>query len=149
PEKSELWELVRRGEMPPADSPQGPLTSDEKETIRAWIAAGALDVPRTAGESPTRVLPHIGKFHILVLHFPIALPLAAALGELLAWRSLFPSRAGRFCTWLAAIAAVPTVLLGWLFAWEGQGKGNLDLLFAHAWLGTAAGTWLLLTALGY
>src|SRR3954468_11728660 len=37
PNESELWELVRRGEMPPEDSPAGPLTGDQKETIRAWI----------------------------------------------------------------------------------------------------------------
>src|SRR5436190_3145372 len=41
PEESELWELVRRGEMPPDDSPAGPLSAEQKETIRAWIAAGA------------------------------------------------------------------------------------------------------------
>src|SRR5262249_47373040 len=44
PEESELWILVQRGEMPPDDSPTGPLTADEKEAIRRWIAAGAPDV---------------------------------------------------------------------------------------------------------
>jgi mono/diheme cytochrome c family protein len=41
PEESEIWELVRREEMPPENSPSGPLSDDEKELIRAWIAAGA------------------------------------------------------------------------------------------------------------
>jgi mono/diheme cytochrome c family protein len=41
PDESELWELVRRGEMPPADAPTGPLSNEQKELIRAWIAAGA------------------------------------------------------------------------------------------------------------
>ena len=41
PEESELWELVQRGEMPPSESPHGPLTPAQKEVIRAWIAAGA------------------------------------------------------------------------------------------------------------
>src|SRR4051794_4981849 len=31
PDESELWELVRRGEMPPADSPGGPLIADQQE----------------------------------------------------------------------------------------------------------------------
>src|SRR5712671_3056872 len=31
PDESELWELVRRGEMPPDDSPTGPLSEKEKE----------------------------------------------------------------------------------------------------------------------
>src|SRR5260221_531516 len=41
PDESELWQLVSRDEMPPTDSPQGSLTLAQKETIRAWIAAGA------------------------------------------------------------------------------------------------------------
>src|SRR5262245_3967652 len=43
PDESELWILVQRGEMPPDDSPSGPLSADEKEVIRRWIAAGAPD----------------------------------------------------------------------------------------------------------
>src|SRR5438876_10464108 len=41
PEESELWDLIRRQEMPPPDSPTGPLSPAQQETIRAWIAAGA------------------------------------------------------------------------------------------------------------
>jgi mono/diheme cytochrome c family protein len=41
PDESELFELVRRGEMPPTDAPNGALTVEQKETIRSWIAAGA------------------------------------------------------------------------------------------------------------
>src|SRR5262249_53959452 len=38
PEESELWDLVNRGEMPPPDSPTGPLSATQKDVIRAWIA---------------------------------------------------------------------------------------------------------------
>src|SRR5579862_2017042 len=41
PDESELWGLVERNEMPPADAPHGPLTKEQKEIIRSWIAAGA------------------------------------------------------------------------------------------------------------
>jgi mono/diheme cytochrome c family protein len=41
PDESELWELIRRGEMPPADASTGALTAEQKATVRAWIAAGA------------------------------------------------------------------------------------------------------------
>src|SRR5258708_38601184 len=48
PDESELWELVRRGEMPPEESPAGPLSAAQKATIRAWIAAGAPTVESKA-----------------------------------------------------------------------------------------------------
>jgi len=41
PAESELWALVEHDEMPPPDSPHGPLTAAQKEAIRSWIAAGA------------------------------------------------------------------------------------------------------------
>jgi mono/diheme cytochrome c family protein len=39
--ESELWALVSHNEMPPPDSPRGPLTPAQKEAIKKWIAAGA------------------------------------------------------------------------------------------------------------
>lgn len=160
PDESELWLLVSHGEMPPADSPHGPPTSAEKEVLREWIAAGAPDAvrpisePGPGSESPAdtsvagRTTRWVGKFHLLVLHFPIALVVAAAVGELLsALRGeRRPPAAVRFCLWLAAVAAVPTVALGWLHAAAGNGAGSPQLLTAHRWLGTAAGLWLVLTA---
>jgi mono/diheme cytochrome c family protein len=41
PAESELWALVEHDEMPPPDSPHGPLSPAQKEVIRTWIAAGA------------------------------------------------------------------------------------------------------------
>lgn len=41
PELSELWLEIDNGSMPPEDSVTGPLSDDEREAIRAWIAAGA------------------------------------------------------------------------------------------------------------
>src|SRR5262249_23054198 len=79
PDESELWSLVKHDEMPPPDSPRGPLSPAEKETIREWIAAGAPDViaadsaPGVAQtESPDvgslrRFTGWVGKFHLLLL----------------------------------------------------------------------------------
>jgi len=98
PHESELWGLVERNEMPPADSPHGALTNEQKVVIRAWIAAGAPDalpiVPKPPrpepAEAPASVLREsaatvptvwwvvnrfvlwLAKFHLLLLHFPIA-----------------------------------------------------------------------------
>jgi uncharacterized membrane protein/mono/diheme cytochrome c family protein len=166
PNESELWVLVQRDEMPPTDSPHGALTTAQKEVIRAWIAAGAPDASPVALESspsvqlePTppgslemapadRILRLLGKFHLLLLHFPIALVLAAGVGEARSvWqRNPIPSESVRFCLWLGAVAAIPTVGLGWLYAAAGSGVGSPQLLMAHRWLGTTAAVWLVITA---
>src|SRR5258708_22196107 len=58
PDESELWELVHRGEMPPEESPTGPLSEREKEIIHAWIAAGApAESIESAAADPTETSP--------------------------------------------------------------------------------------------
>lgn len=51
PDESELWVLIREGEMPPPGSRQGPLTAAEKAAVKAWIAAGAPDAAPPAAEA--------------------------------------------------------------------------------------------------
>jgi mono/diheme cytochrome c family protein len=160
PSESELWELVRRGEMPPPDAPTGFLTASQKEVIQAWIAAGApaqslsppLELPAGIPSSddlrtePATVPPvehflrWIGKFHLLLLHFPIAFLLAAGVGE--CWSLVGNSRsvepAVRFAILLGASFAVITAALGWLHALSGYGVGTPRILTLHRWLGTAA-----------
>jgi uncharacterized membrane protein/mono/diheme cytochrome c family protein len=160
PEESELWELVRRGEMPPEDSPAGPLTADQKETVRAWIAAGASapagenavivsppDTTPSGASGLTRTLRQLGRLHVILVHFPIALLIAAAAGEVWSIRRgrRSPAPAVHFCVVLGAAGAVAAAGLGWLDAWGGAGAGQsaLDL---HRWLGTAAAGWALVTA---
>ena len=86
-----------------------------------------------------RFIHWLGKFHLLLLHFPIALVLAAGVGETRSvWqRNPIPSESVRFCLWLGALAAIPTAGLGWLFAAAGNGVGSPQLLTAHRWLGTS------------
>ena len=62
PDESELWELVSHGEMPPEDSPTGPLSREQKDVIRAWIAAGApANSKETISAAPA---PTIEKGHL-------------------------------------------------------------------------------------
>src|SRR6266404_5649795 len=105
PEKSYLWTLIRDDDMPAKGAKAGPLNAQEKEIIRAWIAAGA-PLPRSSPVPPssakarqestdtftlppapmpqslmTGLFAWFGRFHVLVIHFPIALLAAAALAE--------------------------------------------------------------------
>ena len=165
PDESELWALVQRNEMPPS----GPLTVAEKESIRAWIMAGAPDISFPASGIPgsslrtepslgdnltvtspvIRAVRLMGKFHLLLLHFPIALLLTAGVAELLSGLrgNRLPSAVVQFCLTVAAVAIVPTVAFGWVYAAAGNGVGEPQLLAAHRWLGTTAGVWVLGTAL--
>jgi uncharacterized membrane protein len=56
----------------------------------------------------------LGKFHVLLVHFPIALTLAAAAADILwVWRRKdFYRQAGFYCLLLAAASAIPTVFTG-------------------------------------
>jgi hypothetical protein len=92
----------------------------------------------------THLLRWLGKFHILVIHFPIALLTASALGELwYAWRGVrVPMPAVRFCVALGAASAVAAALLGWLHAdFGGFGADDPDALGLHRWVGTVAALW--------
>jgi hypothetical protein len=159
PEESRLWRLVERDEMPPEGARTGAATAAEKEVIRDWIAAGApaAGPSRAQAEPPprnplaetpppllTRLLRWLGKLHLIVIHFPIALLLSAAAAEAC---SLLrpppgPQSPVRLCVLLGSAAAVCAAALGWLLAdVAGDGVSDPPLLALHRWLGTAAAAW--------
>jgi hypothetical protein len=163
PDESRLWELVESGEMPPKESRTGPLTSGEKGVIHDWIAAGAPSgvsahqevgvrspaPPEEAVPSPSpliHLLRWLGNWHILVIHFPIALLTVAAAVE--AWRYgrrlREPCPIVRLCVALGTVAMVCAAALGWLHADVGGfGRASPELLELHRWLGTSAAVWSL------
>ena len=155
PEKSRLWRLVRDGEMPPDDARYGPLSPGQKQAIHDWIACGApaplgqaaahpapaLPVDYVAPSFPVHALHWLGKFHVLVIHFPIALFAAAALAELWAMlrRSTRPGAVVRYCVALAAGGAVVAAVLGWSRVSFGGYHAGAAALNLHRWLGTLVG----------
>jgi mono/diheme cytochrome c family protein len=166
PDQSELWELVQRGEMPPADSPTGPLSQEQKAVIRAWIAVGAPPPkPKDQNVSPpgqpaapaeisvpsmlSRLSGRLGAFHLLIIHFPIPLFITAAAREF--WgarqREHAPSPTVRWCVRVGAAGALAAAVLGWLYAWSGQGAAMPEVLFWHRWIGTAAAAFGAATAM--
>lgn len=164
PEASKLWTKIEDGDMPPDNARAGDLTEAERQSIRRWIEAGAPPA-RTpsaserftrAVEDPipatmsARILRALGKLHVLVIHFPIALLASGAIAE--GWW-IWRRRAGispvvRFCVIFGALGAVTAGTLGWIHASFGAfGTDSSEALMLHRWLGTAAAAGAVLTAL--
>jgi mono/diheme cytochrome c family protein/uncharacterized membrane protein len=160
-EKSALWKEIDEGDMPPDAARAGPLTPQEIDAIRQWILAGA---PPAVGEPPSsdspalssrepqrqpelsagRLITLVGRFHVVVVHFPIALLLVAAFGE--AWGLLHRSAAVapsvRLCLSLGAFAALLAAGLGWVRGLDGFAGPLSDPASGtglHRWIGTGAG----------
>lgn len=147
PDNSRLYRMLARGKMPPRDAKNGPAAPEEVDLVRRWIAgeSGAPTAPPVAPRPKPLVL--LGRLHVLVIHFPIGLMVAAALADAFAWR--WPRQgladARNFCAVLGALGAAAAAGLGWLNAWADHKSGEyLDL---HRWLGTAAACIAVLAAI--
>jgi mono/diheme cytochrome c family protein len=158
PEESQLWQLVEDDEMPGEGAKAGPLSKQQKQTIHDWIAAGApaqttlASTPEMADNAPPlspgqHFLDWLGRCHILVIHFPIGLLLAAAAGELwFTWRKgRVPASAVGFCVLLGAVSAIVSAALGWIHAANGYGAGS-PVLPWHRWFGVATASGAVLPA---
>jgi uncharacterized membrane protein len=83
----------------------------------------------------------MGKFHPLMVHFPIALLLAATLSEMVtvAKKGAAVSETTLYCLGLGALSAVAAASLGWanaLGATYDATIGSVALLTLHRWVGT-------------
>lgn len=165
PDESILFELVDIAEMP-ADG-TAPLEDSEIELIRNWIlslgdttattdAAAGSEEPAGEAQEPSgdtgrsdldRFIRYLGKFHPLVVHFPIALILFAGLFELMA----FPRwvyrilklhedtlrQAARLFLIFAALTSIVATVLGWFnAAFSSYPEVLNDTLEQHRWSGT-------------
>ncbi len=97
----------------------------------------------------SRLARWLGKFHPVVVHFPIALLIAAAAAELL--KCLLGVEwlggAARFSVLAGAAGAVVAAPLGWLDAAFAGYTGSLAwTLEVHRWLGTTTAVWSVMTA---
>jgi uncharacterized membrane protein len=84
----------------------------------------------------------------VIVHFPIALLIAAAAGEVWsAWnRRSTPAPAVHFCVLLGTAGALAAAALGWMLATNAAGDGLATTLGLHRWLGTATAGWAVPTA---
>ncbi|MCC6425953.1 MAG: PSD1 domain-containing protein [Phycisphaerales bacterium] len=101
---------------------------------------------------PDRLWLAAGKMHPLVVHFPIALLVVAAVFEFIRLRRGInkPSSAAFVCLWLGALGAIAAAALGWSSAETAGYSGSTAwILTTHRWLGVATaiiGTFAALTA---
>jgi len=138
PDESELWWALN-GEpelMPPAKK-GGPLPVPELALIRWWIEVGA-PLPALVSEAPVQEDPStLGPFHVLLVHFPVALLPVALLAELLFifLRGDGFRTASRLCLVLGVLAACLAVVSGWGAAEDlGPTPEELD---THRWIGVS------------
>lgn len=150
PEDSDLWlSLTDEFEpMPPKKAKNGPLAPAELDLVLSWLRAGAPAPQATAataepepttgpdGNPAAAEAPSLGDLHPLVIHFPVALILVAALAELLVWfRGAGLVTTVRFCLFIGAGGAALSALSGWFAAEAGYRDATV---FRHRWLGIAA-----------
>jgi len=86
------------------------------------------------------LLPWLGRFHIIIIHFPIALISIGALFEIIGWLGRKPGFeiVVRTTIGLGALSAVVSVLLGLANAIEADYNGTLAWVFLwHRALGIA------------
>ncbi len=145
--------------MPPVDSDAPQLSTAEIRLVKQWVLGGApasvevaaadLGAPDTeeASRADEVILPpkkgfggqllsFVGRAHPLVVHFPIALLLVAALAELARRCFAGLGSAGSvvgWCLWIGAPAAVAAAISGW-FNVSVQGYGDATV-FWHRWTG--------------
>lgn len=101
-------------------------------------------------EGLARLVRFAGNFHSVVVHFPIALIVAAALAEILAFifKSPFFGDASRFTIILGAVGAGFAAALGWAAgAFAGYPEDFSQTLTVHRWLGTSVAVLAILSAL--
>ena len=163
PEKSDLYDMVFKEDMPGEDANVPPLTKDEKETVRRWIEAGAPAPAPAEHPAPTastggaeskmpvwkRALRWLGRLHPVSTHFPVALMFVVVFAEGLAWWTQRPSwlQTVRLLVVLAALGAVAAVGLGWINAYFTSYVGqSASILGWHRWLGTGTGVWSVVCA---
>jgi len=116
------------------------------------LVLGATHVAAAAGHDATlnqrgpSLEERLGELHPLVVHFPIAMLLSAALSEALlaaTGRASFRD-VTRFMVWIGALGAVSAAPLGW-FAGATTEDLPPHLLESHRWLGVSTALWSIAT----
>lgn len=100
------------------------------------------NIQETAQEGrPTTWTQWIGSFHLILLHFPIALINMLAISECLfiVYKRPIFEFSSKFLLISAAIISPPTALLGFIYSYSAPYSGLMEtFLLWHMWLGIGA-----------
>src|SRR3954470_8535441 len=105
-------------------------------TAPATAPANDITSARPFGSKPWQLL---GKLHVVVVHFPIALIILAGLIELPRMRKNSISETGYLCLMLGAVATVVAASMGWVNAANAfEGSTTVPRALAlHRWTGVS------------
>jgi mono/diheme cytochrome c family protein len=124
----------------------GGSNSGASPSSTAGLPGASTPIQRTPQE---RAIEMLGRLHVVVIHFPIALLLLAAMAE--GWRCLSRSSAPlavvRTSLVLGCLSAIVAGGLGWIHARD-MSDAAYSIVWFHRWLGTGtAGLSLIVMAL--
>lgn len=111
---------------------------DDEECDETSEAGGHSHWGISPDSSPfSKKMAALGKFHPLLVHFPIALLLTAAFAQALNIKNKDGAydRAVTLLVWCATLGAIVAGLLGWAHSGPAQ-AGENGLMSSHRWIGT-------------
>lgn len=124
---------------------------EETQTQQEMVTPSSDPTPNVKhfGGRPVSWTQWIGSFHLILLHFPIALIAMTGVSELLfAWcRKLIFDYASRFMIIVAAVLSAPTAILGLTYSYTTSYSGLLaDFIWWHMWLGISTAIFAIFVA---
>jgi uncharacterized membrane protein len=135
-------------QAPAAEPSTAPDQSQATQVAAAKPAQPAPVAPPSEVRGLRRLLRWLGTWHPALVHFPIALALAAALANLLALSRANYTLCARYCGWGAALGALAAAPLGWAHAeFVRFSAETAPVLVQHRWGGLICAIVLLAAAL--
>jgi hypothetical protein len=138
-------------------APAGQGQEAEVAQLQSASSAGESPAMEEPVETPSpvaiesvlhRSIKYVGKYHLMVLHFPIAFLLAAMLVQ---WYGLITGRGDGIVAvllWFGTFGAIAAAALGWMYAFDSVYFGDDEqILLWHRWLGTGTAVVAVVVAL--
>lgn len=116
-------------------------TNPEEYASAIVLTSAPIDQPDVAVTGGGFEASKLGGLHPVVVHFPIAMLISAAVARclMLMGSTTWAGPAVRFCVLIGSVSAVVATGLGWLeVGAPGPGEAAGDVLFNHRWLGVGS-----------